>query len=78
MSVKNGLIVEEIPSDLADLTTLENQLISTYILFMKIKQVPKSKIELMVDRTVLVPVEPSDVMNNVETTLLLGPWKLVL
>merc|ERR1712173_417298 len=49
---------------------LENQLIAPYLLFMKIKKVPKSGIELMQDRTVLVPVEPGDIMKNIETTFL--------
>ena len=68
--INNGLEVNEILDYLADLTKLENSLIAIYILFMKIKKVPKSGIELMVDRTVLVPVEPDDVINNVERTLL--------
>ena len=51
--IKNGLKVEDIPQDLADLSGLENSLIAIYLLFMKIKKVPKSGIELMVDRTVL-------------------------
>ena len=66
----NGLYVEEIPDDLVDLTGLENQLIVPYLLFMKIRKVPKSGIELMQDRVVLVPVEPCDIMNTIEKTLL--------
>ena len=66
----NGLYVEEIPDDLVDLTGLENQLIAPYLLFMKIRKVPKSGIELMQDRVVLVPVEPCDIMNTIEKTLL--------
>ena len=67
---KNGLIVEDIPEDLADFTGLENSLIAKYIIFMKISKVPKSGIELMKDRTVLVPIEPGDIIDSVETTLL--------
>jgi hypothetical protein len=66
----NGLIVEEIPEYLSDITGLENSLIAKYLLFLKISKVPKSGIELMVDRTVLVPVEPDDIMESIETTLL--------
>ena len=68
--INNGLNIESIPMDLAALTCLENQLIARYLLFMKIKTVPKSGIELMADRTVLVPVEPTDIVSNVETLLL--------
>ena len=34
-SIKNGLTVEELPPDLADITGLENSLIAKYLLFLK-------------------------------------------
>lgn len=69
-SVMNGLHVERLPPELADLTDMENQLICLNIPFMKIRKVPKSQIEKMIDRTVLVPLEPSDVMDTLKKTLL--------
>ena len=69
-SRKNGLTVEKLPPELADLTEMENQMIAPYLLFMKIKKVPRSGIEMMLVRTVLVPVEPTDILNNVEKMLL--------
>ena len=68
--LQNGLIVEDIPKDLPDLTGLENSLNAKYLLFMKIKKVPKSGIEIKIVITVLVPVEASDIMNNIMLTLL--------
>ena len=67
-SIKNGLTVEKLPPELADITTLENQLISINIPFMKIRKVPKSQTEKMDDRTVLVPLEPSDIMDTIKRT----------
>ena len=71
-SEKNGLKVEalELPPDLADISTLENTLIARERPFMKISLVPKSKLEKMIDRTVLVPVEPGDIMETLQCTLL--------
>ena len=69
-SIKNGLTVEALPPDLADIDPLENTLIARYIPFLKIQVVPKSGIEKMTNRTVLVPVEPCDIMETIESTLL--------
>ena len=66
-SVKNGLFLDEIPDNLADLNSFEKQMIALKLLFLKIKKLPKSRMEAQVDRTILVPVEPGDVMNNIET-----------
>ena len=57
-SVRNGLKVETLPTELNDITTMENTLIARDIPFMKTQLVPKSRMEKMVDQTVLVPVEP--------------------
>ena len=48
-SIMNGLMVKPLPTELNDITTLENTLIARDIPFMKIQLVPKSKIEKMVD-----------------------------
>ena len=62
-SIKNGLTVEA----LEGYTSLENQLIAPCLHFMKIVKLPKSRMEAMRDRTVIVPLEPHDIMNTVET-----------
>ena len=69
-SVRNGLEVEELPSELMDISNLENQMIAVDIPFMKIMTVHKSQLEKMVDRTVLVPLEPDDIENTLKSTLL--------
>ena len=61
-SIKNGLLVEA----LEGYTSLENQLIAPCLHFMKIIKLPKSRMEAMKDRTVIVPLEPDDIMKNVE------------
>ena len=66
-SVMNGLEVETPPSHMADLSSLENALIAVDIPFMKIRKVQKCQIEKMQDRTVLVPVEPADIMNTINS-----------
>ncbi len=60
MSVSNGLQLDRIPEEL-QLTDLENQLIAPRILFMKIKQLPKSRIGALVDRVIDVPIEGKDI-----------------
>ena len=65
LSVKNDLYVEDIPPEL-QLTPLDNQCIARNVLFMKIKELPKTRMKGMVDRTVLVPIEPSEIMNTME------------
>ena len=64
ISVKNELYVENIPPEL-QLTPLENQCIARNIIFMKMKELPKTRMKGMIDRTVLVPIEDTEVMNNV-------------
>ena len=71
-SIKNGLEVDalKLPKELADIDPLENTMIARSIPFMKIQLVPKSSIEKMTDRVVLVPIEPSDIIESIESTLL--------
>ena len=66
-SVKNGLYVDEIPEALANLNLVERNMIARTIVFMKITKTPKTRMDKMIDRVVLVPVEPEDVMNSVES-----------
>ena len=64
ISIKNGMEVHKLPPEIADLTSLERNLIAIDILFMKIVLTPRSRMKKMVDRTVLVPIEPDDIMDT--------------
>ena len=70
ISVNNNMNVEKLPSELEDITNIENQLVAIDIPFMKIRKVPKSQMEKMEDRTILVPMEPTDIMDTIKSTLL--------
>ena len=48
ISALNGLLIEEIPDEL-QLNDVENQLIAKNILFMKLKKLPRSRMQAMVD-----------------------------
>ena len=62
-SIKNDLTVD----DLEGYTSLENQLVAPCLHFMKIVKLPKSRMEAMKDRTVIVPLEPCDIEKNVQS-----------
>ena len=49
---------------MADIASLENTLVAVDIPFMKIRKVPKSQLEKMEDRTILVPNEPTDIEST--------------
>ena len=66
-SVMNGLFVDAIPEALSGLNPVEKSMIALNIIFMKINKKPKSRMLQMTDRVVLVPVEPGDIMNSIET-----------
>ena len=66
VSVKNGLDVDKIPPEL-QLSELESQCIARNIIFMKMKELPKTRMKSMIDRCVLVPIEDTTVMDTVET-----------
>ncbi len=62
--VANGLKLDPVPSELM-LTDLENQLIAPRLLFMKIKQLPKSRMAGIVDRVIDVPLESKDIEETI-------------
>ena len=64
-SVHNGLYVDVIPPEL-QLTPLESQCIARHIIFLKIQELPKTRMKKMIDRSVLVPIEDNTVLNTVE------------
>ena len=66
ISAMNGLMIEDIPKSL-QLEDIENQLISTNLLFMKLKKLPKSRMGCMVDRVINVPLSDEQVTKSVKT-----------
>ena len=63
LSVKNGLYIEDIPSEL-DLSELSNVLIAKNIIFLKIFKLPKSRWNALKDRIVNVPVTDDDILQT--------------
>lgn len=64
ISSMNGLMLDPVPKSL-ELTELENQMIAKRLLFMKLKKLPKSRMDAMVDRVVNVPLEDEDVVSTI-------------
>ena len=62
--VSNGLQLDDIPDSLK-LTELEQQLIAKDIVFMKIKKLPKSRMNAILDRVINVPVQDEDIIKTV-------------
>ena len=62
--ISNGLWLDEIPPELK-LTELEQQLISKSIVFMKIKKLPRSRMNAIIDRVINIPVEDEDIVKTV-------------
>ena len=62
-NVSNGLQLEEVPASLK-LTDLEQQLIARNLLFLKIKQLPTSRMKANYDNVVSVPIELEDVYKT--------------
>ena len=64
---QNNLQVPEIPEALQDLTDLEIQLLSKNILFLKVRQLPKTRMNTLNDRVICVPIEDDDVVKTVDS-----------
>ena len=62
--VSNGLQLDDIPDSLK-LTELEQQLIAKDIIFMKIKKLPKSRMQAILDRVINVPIQDEDIIKTV-------------
>lgn len=63
-SVHNGLKFDIIPPGLRDMTDLERQLISKSMLFMKVRPLPRSRMDGITDRVINVPLLDSDISNT--------------
>ncbi len=65
INVKNGLLLDEVPEELKKLSDLEHQLIQPNLIFMKIKKLPKSRMNATHDRIISVPLDSEDVTETV-------------
>jgi hypothetical protein len=63
-AVANQLYLDSIPDELK-ITEMENQLIAKDLLFMKISQLPKSRLEKIVDKVINVPIEDVDIEKTI-------------
>ena len=65
MAAENGLNVLPIPEDL-NLSEIENHLIAKRIMFQKIYQLPKSRMEACKDRLINIPIGSDNVLNTLQ------------
>ena len=61
----NGLKVSTIPDCLKSLKGLEKQLIKKNLPFLKVRQLPKTRMDILNDKIVNVPITDDDVIKNV-------------
>ena len=67
MNLKNSLKPAVIPHCLKDLTDLEKQLIVKNLIFIKVRQLPKTRMMAMHDRVINVPVPDNNIAKRVTT-----------
>ena len=66
MSVSNGLELDEIPYELKIPTDLEQQLFASCLIFMKVTELPKTRMKGQLDgKMINVPLNPSDISNTI-------------
>ena len=64
---KNGLQVAEIPDELSILTGLEKQLIKKNLPFLKVRQLPKTQMDIINDKCVNIPISDDDLIKIVKS-----------
>ena len=68
MSIHNGLELDEIPHELKIPTDLEQQLFATCLIFMKVIQLPKTRMQGQFNgKMVNIPLMPSDVSGTMNS-----------
>ena len=67
MCHKNKLEVPKIPEELDGLKPLEIQLLAKRLLFIKVRPLPKTRMSMINDRVINVPISNTDVINSVNT-----------
>jgi hypothetical protein len=63
----NGLELDDVPTALAQLSDIENVLISKNILFLKIFKLPRSRWNALIDRVVNVPINDCDILKSLSS-----------
>ena len=64
---KNKLEISEIPQCLKDLTILEKQMIVKFLVFIKLRYLPKTCMKVMNDKTICVPIPDDNIAKRVNT-----------
>ena len=67
MCLKNDLETGEIPVELKNLTNLEKQLIVKNLIFIKVRQLPKTRMDCINDRVINVPISDDNIAKRVTT-----------
>ena len=67
MCHKNKLEIPQIPQCLKDLTILEKQLIVKFLVFIKIRYLPKTQVKVMNDRIISVRIPDDNIAKRVNT-----------
>merc|ERR1739838_648646 len=67
MCSKNNLELPELPDCFKELTNIEKQLIVKNLVFIKIRNLPKTRMEAMNDRVINVPIPDDNIAKNVNT-----------
>ena len=67
LCAENGLKVSEKAYELKHLKNLEKQLIKKDLPFLKIRELPKTRMDAVNDRIINVPISDDDVVRNVTT-----------
>ena len=63
---KNGLEYEKIP-DCLQLVNLERQIICKNLIFLKVRQLPKTRMPIINDRVINVPIDDDDIIKTVNS-----------
>ena len=67
MAAKNSLMPAVIPDCLKNLTDLEKQLIVKNLIFIKVRQLPKTRMNAMNDRVINVPIGDDNIAKRVNS-----------
>ena len=67
ISIFNGLEVKPIPEELQSLTDIEKMMIQKRILFLKVRHLPSSRMEVFNDRVINLKMDDENLVKNVKT-----------
>ena len=64
---KNNLELPKIPKCFEELTNLEKQFIVKGLVYMKIRNLPKTRMEVSNDRVINIPIQDDNIAKTVNT-----------